>query len=139
MSFIRVFFTFLIIFFVFIGNIGMNVFIHSCEEDGVFQSFMVKVDHDCGHEEKSKPSCCDKEKASGDCCNDEVKVFQVKFDFFHSSDFQVPEISFLTDKPIFAFYDIQNEESNEPVKYSTRPPPKPSGQHILLLNQVFRI
>ena len=138
MKFFRVFYTSVIILFVFVGNIGLNVFTHSCEEEGEFHSIIVKVDHDCG-EKENVPPCCKEESEEKDCCSDEVSFYKVKFDFYQSFDIHIPFFSTLENKQLIVFEAPFLQEKRIASKYPTRPPPKPSGQEILLLNQNFRI
>jgi hypothetical protein len=135
----------LMILFTFVGNIGMRVFTHSCEEDGVVRSFFVKIDDHCDdHEEVKIPPCCQKEGESSqakkdDCCSDDVAVYQVNFSYFSeysqqihliaSSDFNVVEFQFIEALPI---------PSLELPK-TINPPPVLSGRDILIKHQVFRI
>jgi hypothetical protein len=138
MNFLRVFYTSIIILFVFIGNIGVNVFTHSCKEDGESHSIFVKIEHECGAD-KDIPSCCKKESEKKDCCSDEVSFFKVKFDFFHSYDIHIPFLAVVEKQPLIVFEAPFLKEKSITSIYPTRPPPKPSGQEILLLYQNFRI
>ena len=138
MNLFRAIYTSLIILFVFIGNIGINIYTHSCEEDGDFHSVFVKVNHNCD-EEKEKPSCCSEELTEADCCKDEVNFYKVKFDFFDHSPLKFQNSTYLFSPKFNHKFILAFQESNLFQYYPTRPPPKPSGQEILLLNQVFRI
>jgi hypothetical protein len=69
---------------VFVGTIGVRVFTHSCEEDGVFKTYFVQVNNHCENEQKEQPLCCQKERAEKekkDCCRDETEVFKLKLDY----------------------------------------------------------
>lgn len=129
--------TLIIILFVFVGNIGINVFTHSCEEDGTINSFIVKAEDHCS--EKEQVSCCSEEEEIGDCCKDEVTTFKVKFDYFDSDDLHLPFWEFTASKhPVIAY--LQGEQQTKFLTLVPRPPPKiVSGQHLLILHQVFRI
>lgn len=137
MSRFKVFFSSVIVLFVFIGNIGINVYTHSCEEDGDFHSVFVKVNHECGEEEL--PSCCKEELTQADCCKDEVNFYKVKFDYFDHFPLKFQKITFLSSSKFNHNLILAFQESNLFQCHTTRPPPKPTGQEIILLNQVFRI
>ena len=128
---------FVVILFVFIGNIGFNVFTHSCDEDGTINSFIVKVEDHCSDD--SSTACCVEDEEIDDCCKDEVTTIKVKFDYFHSDDLQLPTFEFT---PLLQpnLYCIEIPEKIDLSKPSPRPPPKIiHGQDLLVLNQVFRI
>lgn len=137
---IRIAGTFVLILFVFLGNIGVNVFVHSCPEDGTFTSIMVKSDDHCKDHEEVLDACCSEEEIKDDCCKDEVKVYHVKFDYFNSYDLDLqPFTGIVCDKPelYYASHVVTNIDQKS---YRSRPPPqKASGQKLLILNQVFRI
>lgn len=136
---IRIAGTVFLILFVFLGNIGVNVFVHSCPEDGTFTSLIVKSDDHCKDHVEELDACCSEEEIKDDCCKDEVKTYHVKFEYFDSYDLDVPFLTFVYDQPLFHFIAEIVTES-EQQSYKVRPPPKkPSGQKILILNQVFRI
>jgi hypothetical protein len=136
---IRIVCTILLIHFVFIGNIGVNVFTHSCSEDGTFTSIIVKADGDCEDHAEETDACCDEEEIEDDCCKDEVKVYHVKFEYYDSYDLDVSFLAPVYDQPFFPFI-IGAVTEMDQQGYKTRPPPKkPSGQKMLVLNQVFRI
>ena len=138
MNLFRAFYTGLIILFVFIGNIGINIYTHSCEEDGEFHSVLIKVQHSC-EEDEEKPSCCKAESKKSDCCKDEVNFFKVKFDYFNKTSVKVPSsILSLTTNVEYSIV-LAFKESTFLNIYPSQPPPKPSGREILVLNQVFLI
>jgi hypothetical protein len=71
--------------FLLVGSIGVNVFLHTCEEDGTFVSYFVPSAEDdhCENAHDDKPACCvSDESTEDDCCGDEIKVIKLKFDFF---------------------------------------------------------
>lgn len=127
------------ILFVFIGNIGINVFIHSCDENGSFTSIIVKVDDHCDNNIKREKACCNGNEVKDDCCKDEVKIYHLKFEYSQSYDLHVPILAVTCNKPCFIFGGVNLTKSDQ-KGYTTRPPPKkPNGQKLLILNQVFRI
>ena len=135
----------LLILFTFVGNIGMSVFTHSCEEDGVFRSYFVKLDDHCDdHEEEKVPPCCKKEGASSsvkkdDCCSDNVAVYQVNFSYFSEYSQQIHLIA-STDQTVVEFQFIQALPIRAiELPKIINPPPVLSGRDILIKHQVFRI
>lgn len=135
----------LLILFTFVGNIGMSVFTHSCEEDGVFRSYFVKLDDHCkDHEEEKVPPCCKKEGASSsikkdDCCSDNVAVYQVNFSYFSDYSQQIHLIASAELTTVeFQFIEALPIRSIELPK-TINPPPFLSGRDLLIKHQVFRI
>jgi hypothetical protein len=135
----------LLIVFTFVGNIGMSVFTHSCEEDGVFRSYFVKLDDHCdNHVEEKVPPCCKKEGANSsvekdDCCSDDVAVYQVNFSYFSefSQDFCINAAA-VSQAVEFQFVEALPIRSIELPK-TINPPPVLSGRDLLIKHQVFRI
>lgn len=135
----------LLILFTFVGNIGMSVFTHSCEEDGVFRSYFVKLDDHCDdHQEEKVPPCCKKEGANSsiekdDCCSDDVAVYQVNFSYFSefSQDFYISSAA-ISNAVEFQFIEALPIRSIELPKI-INPPPVLSGRDLLIKHQVFRI
>ena len=135
----------LMILFTFVGDIGMSVFTHSCEEDGVFRSYFVKLDDHCDdHEEEKIPPCCKKEGQTvsvkkDDCCSDNVAVYQVNFTYFSEYSQQ---IHLIANEELnvaeFQFVESLSFPSLELPK-TFNPPPVLSGRDILIKHQVFRI
>lgn len=84
--------------FLLFGSIGVNVFLHTCEEDGTFVSFFTPSagDEHCGDTHEELPTCCQLDASqekmvcseSGatleneDCCDDEIKYYKFKLDYF---------------------------------------------------------
>jgi len=139
-----------LIAFILLGNAGLHVFKHSCEEDGTFTSYILPVDDHCQEmETEDLPSCCKKEamqvsccapeKDDDDCCSDEVDIYTVDFDYFQDSDLEIPCFIFEGMEDFFVFLEYPEQTSQSKV-YCLRPPPDPpSGREILIQNQVFRI
>lgn len=123
----------------------MSVFTHSCEEDGVFRSYFVKLDDHCDdHEEEKVPPCCKKEGANSsiekdDCCSDDVAVYQVNFSYFSefSQDFYISAAA-VSQAVEFQFVEALPLRSIELPK-TINPPPVLSGRDLLIKHQVFRI
>jgi len=138
----------LLILFTFVGNVGMSIFTHSCEEDGVFRSYFVKTHDHCNEQKKViQAPCCKKEKNTEcsneikekDCCNDEVDIFKINLDYFSDGQLSIPVFS-ICQKPIsYNFCGLfSNAIQYNPENY-IHPPPRLSGKDILIKHQVFRI
>ena len=130
-----------LIVFTFLGNVGVNVFTHSCKEDGVFRSYFVQTQNHCiDHVIESVPPCCEKKVIKDDgCCNDEVEVYKVNFDFFTNYSVEVPFFYVLEASSITTPYLFSSDfHGVEPIDYY-RPPPKKNGKQIIIFNRVFRI
>ena len=136
----------LLIFFIsllFVGTIGVPVFTHSCEEDGVFKTYFIQANNHCEDEKKELPTCCKKEKEEKDkkdCCNDETEVFKLKVDYisfwndFSFQSFQIPENPYCSSDNLIILSENQTLQS-----CNSDPPPKLCGREILLKKQVLII
>lgn len=136
-----------LILFTFIGNVGLSVFTHSCEEDGIFRSYIIKTQNHCEDVEIEKlPPCCQKEaeKSCGtemddNCCNDEINIFKINLDYFSQYEISIPPIpsaNYITED-YYCFDAIKNIQYNSDL--TIHPPPVLSGRQILIKHQVFRI
>ena len=136
----------IIIFFftliLFIGNIGIPVFTHACEEDGIFRSYFINTENHCENEQSDLPPCCQSEEnEKDDCCNDETDLIQLKLDYsitwnqFHFSDY------FFQTREIKAVYSSEFALAKTVLTTNKGkdPPPKPWGKALLIEQQVFRI
>lgn len=128
----------------FVGNVGVNVFKHICQEDGVWTSYFVKTaDDHCDNKEKAiehSKSCCSKEKEEQkkDCCNDQTEYFKIKLDFFNDPSVVIPLSSSIIIPSNFTF--VFNETQKEYYsKNYINPPPFKAGRDILIQHQVFII
>lgn len=126
------------ILFIFLGNAGLRVFKHACEQDGVFTSYIIQVDDHCGEHEAELPECCQKEEKK-DCCSDEVDIYTVDFDFFQDHDLSF-NLIFLPNESHSVVWNEFIATSADKEQFVLRPPPdKKAGREILILHQVFRI
>jgi hypothetical protein len=123
----------------------MSVFTHSCEEDGIFRSYFVKLaDHCDDHKEEKIPPCCKKERAStlekkDDCCSDDVAIYHVNFSYFSEYSHEIVYHATVSSNPVeFQFVDALPIRSVE-LPGAINPPPVISGRDILIKHQVFRI
>lgn len=135
-------FVFFFTLILFTGNIGIPVFTHACEEDGIFRSYFINTENHCENEQSSLPPCCESEEdEKDDCCHDETDIIQLKLDYsltwnqFQLDNFyyQVAEI-----KAVYA-NDFSLLETVFTTNKGKDPPPKSWGKTLLIEQQVFRI
>jgi len=135
------------VLFVFVGNIGIRVFTHSCSEDGIFRSYFVENQSHCNDEkiEKPLPLCCQKAIKTDcdvtlkeDCCTDEVDVFKISFDYFSWEKITPQIVEWQNDH---FFFTAKNEFiptlDAQTIFYD--PPPKPAGTLLLHYICTYRI
>lgn len=137
----------LLILFTFIGNLGIKVFTHSCEEDGVFRSFIIKTTDHCDIQKEEVTHACCKPKQNVDCefanekscCDDEVSVFKINLDYFSYYQLELSQLNWLEIPLKYNFtpdfiHQLKNQKED-----LIHPPPLLSGKEILIKYQVFRI
>lgn len=138
----NIFITFLVSI-VFVGTIGIRVFTHSCEEDGVFKTYFVQANNHCQDENVALPPCCQKEKEKKekkDCCHDETEVFKLKVDFLSIWDDYSFDAVYLPETDKFSYEDLVLAVDKETLIASNNdPPPKLNGRQILLKKRVLQI
>jgi hypothetical protein len=126
----------------FFGNIGIPVFTHACEEDGVFTSFFVNQQSHCQEEEElsNLPACCQKEKKKN-CCSDEKTVVQLDEKYVQSQALSVPIFVFNCPAHTteFSFQVLQTKDISVIQTWEDPPPIRESGRDILIQHCVFRI
>ena len=140
MQIVRGIISFIFILFILVGSSGLKVFTHSCEEDGIFTSYLIQLEDHCEDEKEDLPSCCQTEtQKEDDCCNDEVEVYKVKFDYFQDVQLDVPFLA-LQPEAIKINYAAELRSVTATEQPLLRPPPNSkSGRQLLILHQVFRI
>ncbi|MDG1331795.1 MAG: hypothetical protein P8P74_05665 [Crocinitomicaceae bacterium] len=121
------FIVFISALFLLIGSIGVNVFLHTCEEDGTFVSYFVPADDNehCGdgHEEELPPCCAtDEKETEDDCCGDEVKHFKVDLDYFQKINAPFIPI-YYAPEPI-EIISVELSEEHTFIHTYANPPPK---------------
>lgn len=132
------------LFLLFVGNVGVNVFKHICEEDGVWTSFFVKtVENHCDSEDdftNHVKSCCpsEKEKEDNDCCKDQTEFFKINLDFYNDPSIVIPATLAVVNTFSFDFILNETQKDYYTSKY-VNPPPKKAGKDILIQHQVFLI
>ncbi|MFT5859962.1 MAG: hypothetical protein ACI865_002069 [Flavobacteriaceae bacterium] len=75
--------------FLLFGSIGINVFFHTCHEDGQFVSYFSASEDHCEADERGLQECCEvdisTEHEEHDCCDDEIKQFKVQPEFYQDA------------------------------------------------------
>jgi hypothetical protein len=123
--------------FVFFGTIGVDVFSHICNEDGVEVSYFVASVDDCDdHHELEKKSCCD-EEPEDDCCTTEQDHLQLKLDYFHAFHIS-PVVVPSSDWFGLNFIEIDLPTVRNELVRQNLPPPD-SGREILIRKQYWLI
>lgn len=127
--------------FILLGNTGVKVFTHHCEEEGTFTSFLAPIDDHCEEEtNKELPSCCQKAiEIKEDCCSDEEKIVKLSFDFHEVYDLALPYFKICSESTI-SWAKQGGVKVVEQKNISLfKPPPKLYGRSLLIYNQVFLI
>ncbi len=135
-------FIFLFTLILFIGNIGIPVFTHACEEDGIFRSYFINTENHCENEQPDLPPCCQTdENEKDDCCNDETDLIQLKLDYSVTwNHFQIAEYYFRsTETKAVYSSEIDLSATVLTTNKGKDPPPKSWGKALLIEQQVFRI
>jgi hypothetical protein len=124
----------------FLGNIGIPVFTHACEEDGVFTSFFIKQQNHCQEEQSELPPCCQKEKKKN-CCHDEKTVLQLDEKYVVTQALSIPDFhfSFTANKSISFDQSILHSAVVSIQTWDDPPPLRKYGKELLIQNCVFRI
>ena len=124
----------------FLGNIGIPVFTHACQEDGVFTSFFINQQNHCQEEQSDLPPCCQKEKKKN-CCHDEKTVFQLdeKYVLTHALSIPVFHFSFTLNQLISFNHYILPSEVISFQTWDDPPPKKKFGKELLIQYCLFRI
>lgn len=126
--------------FIFLGNIGIPVYTHACEEDGVFASFFINQQNHCQETRVDVPPCCQKEKKKN-CCHDEKTVVQLDEKFVLTNAFSLPIITYyFTCNSVELYQSKIHFEPQKRVKNWVDPPPiRRFGKDLLIFHGVFRI
>ena len=115
--------------FLLMGSIGVNVFLHTCEEDGTFVSYFVPADDNdhCENAHQEVPDCCasDEQEKEDDCCGDEVQHFKVQLDYFQK--ISTPFIPIYYSPQPTSLAKVELTEENTTVHNYANPPPKKRG------------
>lgn len=136
------------VLFLFLGSVGVSVFSHICEEDGVNVSYFVPDEEVCGghsHEEHTSAQeacpiedncCCDEEESSG-CCSTSTELVKVDLDYFHNS---LNKAIFIPTESIALIWKVEEiiVLPNVFCASGSDPPPK-LGKELLIANQQWLI
>lgn len=128
------------IFLIFVGNVGLPVFNHSCKENGVFTSYIFNHNA-CVCANEKVPPCCEKDKDKEDgCCSDSLDVLKNNCDYERTANYKLALFALLSDNN--TVNTIQDRVLIPQIENSVdfeQPPNKPPGKLILLKKQVFQI
>ena len=135
------FILFATILLLFVGNIGIRVFSHSCTKEGVFTSYIFENHDACPSETKEIPPCCKKEDPTNDgCCSDFSALYKIDIDYDKTDDFKTGFLVNATINNSFVFDNTRNIiHEATPIACFIPPPCKPSGKLLLIKKQVFQI
>jgi len=104
----------------------VNVFLHTCEEDGTFVSYFVPSDEEehCGDAGEEVVSCCASEQlqTDDDCCEDETQLYKIKLDFFQK--ITAPFIPMHHPVQVADCYSVDLIGEDTPIHNYANPPPK---------------
>jgi hypothetical protein len=127
----------------FLGNIGVNVFKHICEEDGVSVSYLFNQgeEHCDEHAHKNDlPPCCQAsdDQEEDDCCDDEVYYYKLQVDAELQADYSFHLAAITAEVP--EIYGEERPVTSERTTHCTfEDPPPLSGRDILRLKQVWNL
>lgn len=136
--------------FLFIGSVGITVFSHVCEEDGLNVSYFIPSETVCaGHEHENheleetcsmgEKACCCKEETSKDdgCCSLSSELVKVDLDFLNKLDVKAVIIPVLEIAPV---WEIEDEVVFEEVRIASgNDPPPIRGKSLLTYHQQWLI
>ena len=124
----------------FLGNVGIPVFTHACEEDGVFTSFFINQQNHCQEKTSDLPPCCQKEKKKN-CCSDEKTVVQIDEKYVITHGLSIPPFYFLyTAHQYFSNYRVISHSEVASIQTWDDPPPiQKFGKELLIQHCTFRI
>lgn len=134
-------FLFVSALFLFVGTIGVDMFKHVCEEDGMEVSYFVKDDSVCdshehdehiadkGMHEAHQSSCCEEDSETKGCCTTEVKHVQVKLDFVNNILVKPVLITDLCPKLVWIEGVVVEEEVIRAAS-GNDPPPITTGERL---------
>jgi len=123
--------------FLFVGSIGIGVFSHFCEEEGLYISYYVPDEKVCAAHEvdhNNEPQscsaemegCCCEEETSGNdgCCSLSSELVKVKLDFLNKLEVKAILIPVLQIDPVWEF---ESEIIDEEIITASGndPPPLP--------------
>ena len=126
----------------FVGNVGVNVFKHICEKDGVTVSYFFNhLEEHCQDHLSDVPICCKKEekKKEGcgdkDCCDDEVEYIKIDLDYYNTQSEAIQLLPFVISTKDHSVT-LNLPEIQYSISNYVHPPPL-SGRDILIFKQVL--
>lgn len=124
--------------FLFVGSIGIDIFKHVCEEDGVKVSYFVKSESNCkDHHVVSHPGTCE-QHLDDNCCTTVSEHVQIQLDFSHKLLIQPVLVPVLNVPNVYAVFVPEIQEELIQCATGNDPPPE-SGRSILLKKQYWLI
>jgi hypothetical protein len=146
MQFVRKTGLFFLVFLLFTGSIGINVFAHFCSQAGTDYSYILPPDSCETEMAAALPACChapvqidhSDKQFKNNCCQEAVSTFKISTDFLQK--FSSPLVWHLVPQQPKVLYAFAETVVEAPLVlgFAQRPPPKP-GREILVLQQTFRI
>ncbi|MBL4862983.1 MAG: hypothetical protein JKY09_08215 [Crocinitomicaceae bacterium] len=122
------------VLFLFVGNIGIDVFSHFCVEGEVSVSYFSENEDHCNdHHQEVDTNCCE-EELDDDCCSDNAYHVQIKLDFFNQMPQLMPALVPISSLWIFRNQNEFEGEIRNNFNYDS-PPPLISGRQLLLNKQ----
>jgi len=133
----------------FVGNVGVNVFIHHCDEDGDIVSFVFdESDEHCGSHVEVENTCCHKEEDShhsssdginkdNTCCSDELAYYQLDENYSHAGKEESIQNASGTLLAISSVLDHTQLFDYYTSNYAN--PPPPDSKELLIKKQVWII
>lgn len=126
-----------LVLLIFTGNIGWDVFTHTCEEDGVSVAYVINTINHCEEHNEKLPPCCQQEHEKDDCCDDEVSYYNLKFDFFENIQLHVFQVIFIQPSHYEIIDEVRKDELI--VQYTNTDPPPISLSRRLSVIQTYLI
>lgn len=114
--------------FLFLGTIGVDVFSHICDENGMAVSYFVEDESVCKshkhdqHQDAHQNSCCGEKEEDRSCCETTVTHVQVKLDFANKIIVKpviIPEI------PVITIWEMEESVTEEFIHLSSGNDPPP--------------
>lgn len=124
----------------FLGNVGVPVFTHACEQDGVFTSFFINQQNHCQEETSDLPPCCQKEKKKN-CCHDEKTVLQLDEKYVVTHSLSIPSFHFIytSNQHFPSCRLIHHIEATSIQTWHDPPPIQKHGKELLIQHCTFLI
>ena len=139
MQIVRSYILLTIIPLLFLGNVGFDVFKHTCKEDGVTTAYVINTIDHCEEHLEELPPCCQEKHKKDDCCDDEISFFQIKLDYFQKVlDHKFIPVQDL-EPAVFAYVVPEyNDKLHDHLRIISDPSPPDNNRRQAIL-QVFTI